>query len=174
MRFRYFILFVLAFTLSLNLCSQESPAPDESKPCYYLYVWLEDGHYDTYAFKDKPKITYADGNLVVNSQWGTMLYAHEQVWKITLHDSDTPLPTMLPSWPFLPQQKEQLSRRGDVLFMKGLKPNSELFIYGSDGRLYGVHTASAEGELQLDLADEVSAGTYLLKTKTITFKIIKK
>ena len=41
----------------------------------------------------------------------SLLYAHEQVWKITLHDSDIPLPTMLPYRPSLSQQKEQLSRR---------------------------------------------------------------
>ena len=144
------------------------------EPSYNLFVWLKDGHYDTYAFKDKPKVTYADGNLVVDSQWGSYQYAHEQVWKLTLLDSDTPLATMLPSQPSPLPLKGQLSRQGDILSMKGLEPYSELFIYSSDGRLYGVYKATAEGELQINLADELPAGAYLLKTDKITFKIIKK
>lgn len=144
------------------------------EPSYNLFIWLKDGRYDTYAFRDKPKVTYADGNLVVDSQWGSYQYAHEQVWKLTVLDSDTPLTTMLPSQPSPLPLKGQLSRQGDILSMNGLEPYSELFIYSSDGRLYGVYKATAEGELQINLADELPAGAYLLKTDKITFKIIKK
>lgn len=142
-------------------------------PCYHLFVWLEDGRYDAYAFDEKPNITYEDGELVIASYTGTCRYANEQVRKITLSDNDTPKVSNTIIRPSVAQQANRMSRQGDDVLMQGLRPGDRLYIYSSDGILWKVLTASESGSLTFRLS-EFAAGMYILKTTTITYKIIKK
>lgn len=57
--------------------------------------------------------------------------------------------------------------------MQGLRPGEKLHVYGSDGILRKVLTASEDGCLTFELSG-FTAGIYILKTATTTYKIIKK
>lgn len=143
------------------------------EPSYHLFLWLRDGRYDAYAFADKPRITYADGDMVIASEAGTYSYQHEQVRKITLSDNDTPIVLGITPVGTQPAQPciDRLS--ADEVRMLGMQPGEQLWVYSLNGRLVKVLAASGQGEVCVPLAQFVP-GTYILKTKTITYKIIKK
>ena len=54
-----------------------------------------------------------------------------------------------------------------------MQPGEQLRVYSVGGRLVQVLTASGQGTLSVSLR-QLLPGTYILKTSTITYKIIKK
>ena len=143
------------------------------RPHYHFFVWLKDGRYDAYAFDAKPKIYYEDGYLFVDSDEGSYRYANEDVRKITLSDNETPVPTGINAVPADRVQGNTMRRSGDEVRMQGMQPGSKLYVYSADGKLQKVRAASNEGCLTVRLS-EFAKGTYILKTETTTYKIIKK
>lgn len=143
------------------------------EPYHHLLVWLKDGRYDAYAFSTRPKIVHEEGELVVTSRVGTYRYMEEQVRKFTLSDSDTPSEPDAITAPSATQQPGGMFRQGETVLMQGLRPGEKLYVYGSDGILRKVLTASEDGRLTFELAG-FTAGIYILKTTTTTYKIIKK
>lgn len=143
------------------------------RPHYHFFVWLKDGRYDAYAFDAKPKVYYEDGYLFVDSDEGSYRYANEDVRKITLSDNETPTPTGINAVPADREQGGTLRRSGDEVRMQGMQPGARLYVYSADGKLQKVLAASAEGSLTVRLS-EFAKGTYILKTETTTYKIIKK
>lgn len=143
------------------------------RPHYHFFVWLKDGRYDAYAFDAKPKIYYEDGDLIVASDEGVYRYANEDVRKITLSDNEMPIPTGINAVPADRVQGNTMRRSGDEVRMQGMRPGGKLYVYSADGKLQKVLSASAEGCLTVRLS-EFAKGTYILKTETTTYKIIKK
>lgn len=142
-------------------------------PYHHLFVWLKDGRYDAYAFSARPKIVHEKGELVVTSRVGTYRYMAEQVHKFTLSDSGTPGEPDAITVPSVAQQPNSMFRQGENVLMQGLHPGEKLYVYGSDGILRKVLTASEDGRLTFGLSG-FAAGIYILKTTTTTYKIIKK
>lgn len=150
-------------------CLVTVPVPD-----YHLFVWLTDGRYDRYSFGDKPKITYEDGEIVVCTHSGECRYSNEVVHKITLSDNESPDPIKVPEITMKEMEdKDSMTRDGDSVLMQGMTPGSLLHIYSLNGQLIRILTASEEGTISFTLSD-LSAGVYILKTETITYKIIKR
>ena len=143
------------------------------EPSYHLFLWLKDGRYDSYQFSDKPQITYSDGKLVVNTKVGEYSYVQEQVHKITLSDSSTPIVSGIASNSVI-SSKSQMSRpSADEIRMQGMLPGEKVYVYNVNGILSKVFTASAQGNISITLL-QFAPGIYILKSKTTTYKIIKK
>lgn len=143
------------------------------EPSYHLFLWLKDGRYDAYAFTDKPRITYADGDMIIDSEIGTYSYPHEHVHKITFSDNGTPIITEILPIATQPVRSEIDWLAHDEVRMLGMQPGERLWIYSVSGRLVQVLEASEQGVACVHLA-QFAPDAYILKTKTTTYKIIKK
>lgn len=143
------------------------------EPAYHLFLWLTDGRYDGYAFTDKPSVSYADGNVLITSTTGVYSYPHEQVQKLTLSDNETPMETAINPIYDQPAQPDMNQLSPDEVRMQGMQPGEKLRVYSVGGKLLQVLTASGQGSLSVPLR-QLPPGSYILKTSTITYKIIKK
>lgn len=143
------------------------------QPAYHLFLWLKDGRYDGYAFTDKPSITYADGNLYITTATGIYSYPHEQVQKLTLSDNETPIETAISPISAQSAQSFMNYLSADEVRMQGMKPSEQLRVYNVGGTVVQVLTTSEQGTLSVPL-QQLLPGTYILKTSTTTYKIIKK
>ena len=90
-----------------------------------------------------------------------------------MSDNETPVPTGINAVPADRVQGNTMRRSGDEVRMQGMQPGSKLYVYSADGKLQKVRAASNEGCLTVRLS-EFAKGTYILKTETTTYKIIKK
>ena len=143
------------------------------EPSYYLFLWLRDGRYDSYAFTDKPRISYADGDMNITSESGTYSYQHEQVRKITLSDNETPIESGINPISSQPLQSEIGWLSPNEVRMEGMQAGEPLWVYSVNGLLVKQYEASETGEVHIQL-EEFIAGVYIIKSKTTTYKIIKK
>lgn len=143
------------------------------EPSYYLFLWLRDGRYDSYAFADKPRISYADGEMNITSETGTYSYQHEQVWKVTLSDHETSFETGIEAISSQPLQSGINWPSPNEVRMEGMQAGEPLWVYSANGLLVKQYEASENGEVRIKLEDFI-AGVYIIKSKTTTYKIIKK
>lgn len=151
------------------LCQVNVPAPD-----YHLFVWLSDGHHDAYSFDEKPCIAYYDGGLIISTQTGEYRYEHAKVHKITFSDTDTPKASDTEtSVSSVESDSPEMERRGDEVSMRGMIPGGNVYVYDIGGRLMDTLTVGEDGTLTFAIS-RLSSGIYIIKTETITYKIIKK
>lgn len=111
-----------------------------------IVVWLNDGNKTEVLFSDMPEFTYADGN-------------------VTLKSATTEL-----SWPIANLQKltfEDVSVSGiRDISATGLDLLSDKFdVYDLSGRLL---------KRQVKSLSELPAGTYIVKTGSVTVKVVRK
>ena len=141
---------------------------------YYLYVWLAEGRKDIYAFSEHPVIQYSDGVLLLSTNSLQMEYELEDVWKFTLADmedgGEEGEPTGIDENKVTPTQ---FKRVGDVIYFENCTPGSLIQVYSIRGMLYDTCRVDADGNAQLSL-ERYSEGIYIVKSETITYKLIKR
>lgn len=142
-------------------------------PTYYMFVQMRDGRHDRYAFADHPIVKHKDNLLFITSKTGEIHYNAEDVHRITFSDDATLYPTGIEdiNEPHLSEGK--LHQQADKVRLSGLRPGSKLHIYATDGKLYAIHHATPEGVITISL-NKLPKGMFLLKTESITYKIIRK
>ena len=62
---------------------------------------------------------------------------------------------------------------GDVVVISGCNFGSQVMVYSLNGVLLQLHYADVEGNVEISMAD-YAQGIYIIKTETITYKIIKR
>lgn len=150
-------------------CQVNVPAPD-----YHLFVWLSDGRNDAYSFDEKPCITYFDGELIISTQTGEYRYEHAKVHKVTFSDTDTPKASDTETYVYsVKSDSPEMERHGDEVSMRGMTPGGNVYVYDIGGRLMDTLTVGEDGTLTFAFS-RLTSGVYIIKTETITFKIIKK
>lgn len=162
--------------LSTNTGIVEYAAGDVRKftfePIYYFVAWLNDGSRTAYALGQHPVVTYTNGELLLTTTQQQVAYTAGDVRKFTFSASDISCdaPTSVTSpleqdWQFNLQQ-------GNVRF-SGSPAGSTISIYAIDGKLLHTTTTDEAGNATIDIAS-YPAGVYIIKTETITHKIIKR
>ena len=142
------------------------------EPIYYFVVWLNDGSRTAYTLARHPVVTYTNGELLLTTTQQQVAYAAGDVRKFTFSAGDISCdaPTSVASpleqdWQFSLQQ-------GNVHF-SGSPAGSPISIYAIDGKLLHTTTTDEAGNATIDIAS-YPAGVYIIKTETITHKIIKR
>ena len=165
-------------TLTTNAGAVEYTAGDVWKftfePIYYFVAWLTDGSRHAYPLGEHPVVTYTNGELLLSTQHEQVAYTAADVRKFTFSTTgitcDEELPTSVTS-PL--EQAQQFSlQQGDIHF-SGCRAGSPISLYTLDGKLLQTVAADADGNARL-ATDNYPAGVYIIKTETITHKIIKR
>ena len=165
--------------LSTNIGTVEYTATDVKKftfaPVYYFVAWLNDGSRYAYALDQHPVVTYSDGELQLSTSQQQITYPATEVRKFTFSVSDltaegeTPPTTQVPS---IEQATQFTLQQGEVHF-SSCRAGTPISLYTIDGKLLHTVRVDANGRASLDTSIYPS-GVYIIKTETITHKIIKR
>ena len=144
------------------------------EPVYYFVTWLNDGSRYAYALDEHPVITYSNGELLLDTKAQQVSYSADEVHKFTFSLSDISCEGDMPpaSIPSIEQQPQCNMQQGN-LFFAGSHPGSVIAVYTLDGKLLQRVTTDASGNAHL-VTGTYPAGVYIIKTETITHKIIKR
>jgi len=140
----------------------------------YLVVWTTDGGRVLYPLNEQPSIKYdkANNNYVVRTSTVEVEYPVADVRMFTLADTDNPEPDK-------PMDiKNFISDRGfrffdEVVSFSSLRPGSQVQVFNTSGVLHANMVVAEDGTASFNIAD-LPKGIYIVKTESITHKIIKK
>ena len=143
-------------------------------PIYYFVAWLNDGSRTAYALGEHPVVTYFNGKLLLTTQQQQVTYAAGDVHKFTISPSDITCEGQQPPTTGIstPQQPQLGIHNGDIHF-SGIRAGSPINVYTLDGKLLHTTTTDDAGNATISIASH-PAGVYIIKTETITHKIIKR
>ena len=118
-----------------------------------LHIWQQTGEVVSYDFLEKPRITYADTNLILTTTKVQVEFPLSSVRKFTFNDVmiDDAIGTVRAT----------------------LKDEGPLSIYTLGGVLVKTVPAEASGRHTYSL-DELPAGVYVVKSKTTSYKVVKR
>lgn len=131
----------------------------------YLTIIQKNGDEFSFGFTDKPVITYSATDLVMATEKTTVQFPLEGLAKFVFTDQPTSVPTI--------ETAVDLSVWDNVVSMTGLKAQAKVEVISTDGKVVFTYKASPEGTLSFSIA-ELPASTYIIKTESLTCKILKK
>ena len=133
-----------------------------------LIIHQKDGTQFCYGFDDKPLITYSDSVLVLKTANTEVQYPLSKLSKFTLDDIDDAVISIKGG-----KSKAQLDLDNYQVSIKGAKSGTEVFVISSDGKNLATYKADEEGNVSFSIA-ELPEGTYIIKSESLTCKILKK
>lgn len=120
-----------------------------------LHIWQQTGEVVSYDFLEKPRITYADTNLILTTTKVQVEFPLSSVRKFTFDVDMIMIDDAI----------------GTV--RATLKDEGSLSIYTLGGVLVKTVPAEAGGRHTYSL-DELPAGVYVVKSKTTSYKVVKR
>ena len=138
---------------------------------YDLVVWLKNGEKNMFRLSEHPVVSYADGAFILKTSRTEAEYKASSVRKFTLLDEKDDPAASVQEVKEKPNSHVYYSE--DVVEMTGGKPNSRGNVYRLDGKRADTMETDAEGNLTFSVA-QYPAGTYIIESETITFKISKR
>ena len=133
-----------------------------------LIIHQKDGTQFCYGFDEKPLITYSDSVLVLKTANTEVQYPLSKLSKFTLDDIDDAVISIKSG-----KSKAQLDLDNYQVSIKGVKSGTEVFVISSDGKSLATYKADEEGNVTFSIA-ELPEGTYIIKSESLTCKILKK
>ena len=142
------------------------------EPIFYFVAWLNDGSRTAYTLGQHPVVTYTNGELLLTTTQQQVAYAAGDVRKFTFSVSDIScdVPTSVAS-PL--EQSQQFSLQQGNVYFSGCPAGSPITVYTLDGKQMQTVTTDETGNATIDIAS-YPTGVYIIKTETITHKIIKR
>lgn len=132
-----------------------------------LLLWQKDGTKIGYAFSEKPVITYTGSDLVITTTHAAVHYPLALLSRLTLELDGLPEGIAAPT---ISEVKFSITPQGVEIL--GEEPGSSYRLYNLEGRTFANGRIDAAGRAFIPLAD-LSKGTYIVKTHSASFKILK-
>lgn len=154
-----------------GMCGGPSVSAPAAEEIRYLVIWNQDNSHTAFALEEHPTITYdtAGGTMKCVTSGQEVSFSLADVHKYTLEMTADPLNSIgqtaaeTGSFAYTP--------RG--ISFSGFAPGGTVAVYSADGGLTASYRIGADGSLFVPTGDW-SAGIYLIKTTTATYKIIKR
>lgn len=159
---------VLLIMLLLAVQGAVMKAAAEETASYSLVVWTSDGGSVSYDFGEEPRVTHADGILTVTTTADAVEYPAEYVSRFTISKEDVAVGV-----DEVDGTQGEMSKRGDTLSFRSFPAGSSVSVYSISGALMTSGQVDADGNLVIFVGGYPS-GAYIVKTASITYKIIKK
>ena len=136
-------------------------------------VWTKDGGKVLYPLNEQPSIKFdGNGNYVVRSSAVEVQYPVVDVRMFTLADTDDPRPDQ-PMDILEVSSRNNFSFSDNIVRFSSLPQGSKVQIYNASGVLLRNFEVSDNGTASINI-EELPKGIYIIKTESITHKIIKK
>ena len=130
-------------------------------------IYQIDGKVTTFAFSEKPVVTYSGSDLVMTTTKTVVQYPIYLLKKISfdveLDDADVVKDV---------KADEQFSFRGGTITVMGGEPNSQVYIFNIQGMKVGQYKLDDQGNASIPVSG-LASGFYVLKTKRFSFKFRK-
>ena len=130
-------------------------------------IYQIDGKVTTFAFSEKPVVTYSGSDLVMTTTKTVVQYPIYLLKKISfdveLDDADVVKDV---------KADEQFSFRGGTITVMGGEPNSQVYIFNIQGMKVGQYKLDDQGNASIPVSG-LATGIYVLKTKRFAFKFRK-
>lgn len=143
------------------------------EPEYNLIVWLRNGERNLFHLSEHPVVSYADEMFTLKTNQTEASYPTSTVRKFTLVDGEPEEEPEVAVRDVRENAKSDLHYGEGTVEMTGGKPHSRVLVYAVDGKLVDTMQTDAEGRLTFSV-NQYPAGTYIIKSETITYKIIKR
>lgn len=149
------ILFLAALFLSSMASAQN-----------YLTITQKDGQQFSYAFSEKPVVTYTETELVLTTENTDIQFPLSGLQKFTFEDAPTSVQETTTAF-------ATISVSNNTVTIRSAKANAQVQLIAVDGKIVRTYKTDAEGNLSFSIA-ELPASTYIIKTESLTCKILKK
>lgn len=131
-----------------------------------LTIHQKNGETFSYMFQDKPVITYSESDLVLTSTKVQVVFPIRSLKKFTFDDVDTSVSTV---------EKVDASYKysENTVWIRGTEPKSLVLVCTIDGKMVKTFVTDENGDLVFSV-NEFVEGVYIIRTDSVTFKILKK
>lgn len=138
------------------------------KPKTFLIVWAKNGIKVAYALVEKPRVTFTETDLVINTNSGEVIkYSLENMARFTYEDNS------IAGIKNLQTGELPFEVNDESLIFPTLKENSIVSICSLNGTLVFKKTINQEGEYAFPLSI-LNTGVYVVTVNGLTYKIMKK
>ena len=143
------------------------------EPTYYLTTWLKNGRRDAYALSEHPVVVYGDNELQLTTSAQIVKYVASDVHKFTLSNTDESCEEDSTLAIEDVKSSDAMHVSPGTIEFSGCKPGSEIKVYAINGTLIATYHVNANGYLLIQMQN-YPVGIYIIKSETITHKIIRK
>lgn len=136
-----------------------------------MTIWFANGQRSAIKLNDKIKMMVKSDKFIVKSATMDMVYDALDVAKFTLESDaseDTGVKAIKNS-----EIASAMSYDGNVILLSGFPPDSAVQLFAVNGQAEGRYRIDLDGSLVIAV-DGLPRGIHIVKTKSITYKIIKK
>lgn len=133
-----------------------------------LVIHQKDGQQFSYGFGDKPVITYTESDLVLTTSKTVVEFPLSALSKFTFSDIEDAVIAVKDN-----SSKPSLSLDEYTVCISGAEPNQSVTLLSIDGKVLSTYKTDADGSVKFSIA-ELSAGTYIINSESLTCKILKK
>ena len=151
------ILFLFLFCFGLSLKAETS-----------LIVWKKDGSKVAFALTEKPKVTFSENSLMINSTTVSVSYDLEDMAKFTYEDSDEEGIRNIEN-----DKESSFKFDGEMLLFPSLKAGSKVAIHNLGGVLVFSRAIETAGDYSFPLS-RLDKGVYVVSVDGLTYKIVKR
>lgn len=141
------------------------------EPKYQLIVWATDGSKVSYQLNKHPVLTYDNDNIILSTTETVVEYKAEDICKYTFEDFERDVNAVQQS--LVTPVDARMSQQRDMILFEQCEPLSSVQIYAINGRLMSTYKIGEDGTLQIFIG-QYPRGIYIIKTKHLTHKIIKR
>lgn len=132
-----------------------------------LEVWTKGGERITYVLSDRPVATWSDMEVVITAAGLTVSYPLSELWKFTFG-------TQADGVASLRQEADgRMQMQEGMLHLSGFSAGMPVAVCSLDGRVAAMAAIGADGAATISI-HTLATGIYVVKTGSITHKIIKK
>ena len=132
-------------------------------------ILQKDGLSFSYAFDEKPVVTYSANSLILTSDQGSVEYPIAAIKKISFSDSEPSPITAVDEV----SQKSEMEIENYTVSISGAKADATISLIGPDGKTLNSYKTDSEGNVSFSIAD-LPDGLYIISSDNLTCKILKK
>jgi len=136
-----------------------------------MTIWFANGQFTNIKLEDNIKIIVEEDKFIVKSKSIDIEYDAIDVMKFTL-ESDDSEPSAIQGIT-IGKTAGTIGYDGNTIRLSGFTPGNPVQVFNIGGQLKGGYRIGQDGTITIPL-DGLSNGIYLVKTESITYKIIKK
>ena len=137
------------------------------EPSAKLILCSKDGTKVAYLLTERPKISFAEDNLVIKTYsfyaeyplTGIQKLSYEGVSSMGIND-------------IISDAVSFSIQDGDVVVLYNISPGQQISVYGIDGKMYMRQISTDAKNTRISLS-MLPSGTYVIKAKGLSFKIMK-
>ena len=134
-----------------------------------VVVYQNDGTVATFAFTEKPVVTYSGNDLVLTTTKTSVTYP---IYKLRKIDFDISFDELTGIKDAKVKADVQFSFRGGTLTVRGGEPGSQVIIYNIKGVQVGQYRFDGDGNATIP-TESLGKDFYVVKSKSFTFKFRK-